>query len=115
MAIAYHEPEVLVRDEPDRDLTPQRTAHRPGEARPHVLIVDDYEFNRNLLASPMANVPIVAVTTKAEPGDIARYLACGMSDVVAKPIKPSKLYEAMSSKLMPPEPIKRSWQPTVSH
>ncbi len=167
MAIAYHDPEVLVRDEPDRDLTPQRTAHRPGEARPHVLIVDDYEFNRNLLASlcelfdctcecvkdgaaavkavklrrfdlvlmdvrmpkmdgmqatrairklnsPMSSVPIVAVTTKAEPGDIARYMACGMSDVVAKPIRPSKLYEAMTAKLMPPEPIKRSWQaPTL--
>ncbi len=67
------------------------------------------------LNSPMSAVPIVAVTTKAEPGDIARYIACGMSDVVAKPIRPSKLYEAMTLKLMPPEPIKRSWQATVTH
>jgi len=133
-----------------------------------VLIVDDYEFNRKMLASlcelfdctcecakdglaalravklrrfdlilmdirmprmdgmqatrairklttPMSAVPIVAVTTRADPRDITRYLACGITDVVSKPIKPSRLYEAMTARLMPPEPIKRSWQAPTTH
>ena len=44
-------------------------------------------------------VPIIAVTPAAPPGMIARYLASGMTDVVPKPINPSRLAQALSSAL----------------
>jgi CheY-like chemotaxis protein len=51
------------------------------------------------LAQPICSTPIIAVTTAAEPGEVKRYLACGMNDVVAKPIIPSRLLEALSGAL----------------
>jgi CheY-like chemotaxis protein len=51
------------------------------------------------LAEPAASIPIIAVTTAAEPGEVLRYLDCGMNDVVAKPIIASRLMEALSSAL----------------
>jgi two-component system, sensor histidine kinase len=51
------------------------------------------------LAEPIASTPIIAVTTAAEPGEVKRYLACGMTDVVAKPILAARLLEALSAAL----------------
>jgi CheY-like chemotaxis protein len=51
------------------------------------------------LAEPVGSVPIVAVTTAAEPGEVLRYLACGMNDVVPKPISAARLLEALSGAL----------------
>jgi len=51
------------------------------------------------LPEPVGAVPIIAVTPAAAPGEIVRYLACGMTDVVAKPINPSRLAEALSAVL----------------
>ncbi len=48
-----------------------------------------------------ASVPIIAVTTAADPGVVLRYLACGMTDVVAKPINAARLAEALSAALTP--------------
>jgi CheY-like chemotaxis protein len=48
------------------------------------------------LPGPNRAVPIIAVTPAAPPGMIARYLASGMTDVVPKPIIPSRLAEALS-------------------
>lgn len=49
------------------------------------------------LPAPISGVPIIAVTTAAEPGAVLRYLACGMTDVVAKPINASRLAETLSA------------------
>ena len=51
------------------------------------------------LAGPAGSTPIIAVTTAAEPGEIKRYLACGMNDVVPKPILAARLMEALNSAL----------------
>jgi CheY-like chemotaxis protein len=53
------------------------------------------------LPEPIASVPIIAVTTAAAPGEVLRYLACGMTGVVAKPITISRLAEAISAALAP--------------
>jgi two-component system, sensor histidine kinase len=53
-------------------------------------------------AAPTCDVPIIAVTPAAPPGMVARYLASGMTDVVPKPINPSRLAEALSAALAMP-------------
>jgi CheY-like chemotaxis protein len=52
-----------------------------------------------MLSGPIADVPIIAVTTAAAPGEVLRYLSCGMNDVVAKPVSREKLAEAIQSAL----------------
>jgi CheY-like chemotaxis protein len=42
-----------------------------------------------------AEVPIIAVTANAEPGEIKTYLRAGMRAVVEKPIRVSRLFEAI--------------------
>jgi CheY-like chemotaxis protein len=49
------------------------------------------------LPGPNCAVPIIAVTPAAAPAMFARYLASGMTDVVTKPIIPSRLAEALSA------------------
>jgi CheY-like chemotaxis protein len=51
------------------------------------------------LPAPMCVTPIIAVTPAAPPGMVASYLASGMTDVVPKPINPSRLAEALSTAL----------------
>ena len=51
------------------------------------------------LQEPAASIPIIAVTTAAAPGEVLRYLSCGMTDVVAKPVNAGRLAEALSSAL----------------
>jgi CheY-like chemotaxis protein len=51
------------------------------------------------LPGPIAAVPIIAVTPAAAPGEVIRYLACGMTDVVAKPVVAARLAEALSAAL----------------
>lgn len=51
------------------------------------------------LAPPVSHVPIIAVTTAAAPGEVMRYLSCGMDDVVGKPIDASRLGKALSAAL----------------
>lgn len=51
------------------------------------------------LPGPVSEVPIVAVTTAAAPGEVLRYLSCGMNDVVAKPIERGRLATAMADAL----------------
>jgi CheY-like chemotaxis protein len=48
------------------------------------------------LPRPICLTPIIAVTTAAAPGEVLRYLCSGLSDVVAKPVNPARLAEAMS-------------------
>lgn len=49
------------------------------------------------LPAPICAVPIIAVTPAAAPGEVVRYLDSGMTDVVPKPINPSRLAEALSA------------------
>jgi CheY-like chemotaxis protein len=51
------------------------------------------------LPGPVSAVPIIAVTPAAAPGEVIRYLACGMTDVVPKPVQSSRLAEALSAAL----------------
>ena len=51
------------------------------------------------LSGPVAETPIIAVTTAAAPGEVLRYLSVGMNDVVAKPVNREKLAEAISTAL----------------
>ena len=48
------------------------------------------------LPGPRGAVPIIAVTTSVEPEDERRYRAAGLTDVVAKPLTPGRLLEAMA-------------------
>jgi CheY-like chemotaxis protein len=52
------------------------------------------------LPSPTCEIPIIAVTTAAAPGEVLRYLGCGMNDVVAKPVLLPRLAEAISAALV---------------
>jgi CheY-like chemotaxis protein len=60
--------------------------------------MDGVEATRAIRALPGAagQVPIIALTANADPDDAERYIACGMSSVVEKPIKPDKLLQAMN-------------------
>jgi two-component system, sensor histidine kinase len=49
------------------------------------------------LPPPISGVPIIAVTPAAAPGEVVRYLASGMTDVVPKPINLYRLAEALSA------------------
>ena len=51
------------------------------------------------LPGPVCDVPIIAVTTAAAPGEVLRYLSVGMNDVVAKPVSREKLAEAIATAL----------------
>jgi two-component system, sensor histidine kinase len=51
------------------------------------------------LDGPPGQVPIVAVTTAAAPGEVLRYLACGMNGVVAKPVTRATLTAAIAQAL----------------
>ena len=51
------------------------------------------------LPGPIAAVPIIAVTPAAAPGEVVRYLACGMTDVVPKPVVAARLAQALSAAL----------------
>jgi CheY-like chemotaxis protein len=49
------------------------------------------------LPEPICAVPIIAVTPAPAPGEVVRYLSCGMTDVVPKPINPARLAAALSA------------------
>ena len=49
------------------------------------------------LPAPIGLTPIIALTANADPEDAKTYIACGMSSVVEKPIKPERLLSAMNA------------------
>ena len=51
------------------------------------------------LPAPIGQTPIIALTANADPEDAKIYIACGMSSVVEKPIKPDRLLSAMNAAL----------------
>jgi signal transduction histidine kinase/ActR/RegA family two-component response regulator len=63
--------------------------------------MDGLEATRVIRSLPgaLGQVPIIALTANADPEDAKTYLACGMSSVVEKPIKPERLLTAMKAAL----------------
>jgi two-component system, sensor histidine kinase len=63
--------------------------------------MDGVEATRRIRsgASTVSQIPIVALTANADPADAAFYRLCGMNGVVEKPIKPDRLFAAMSAVL----------------
>jgi CheY-like chemotaxis protein len=61
--------------------------------------LDGYEATRRIRRPETGTlnpqVPIVAVTANAMPGDCEKCLQCGMSDYLAKPIEPEELLQAL--------------------
>src|SRR5215469_6299226 len=55
------------------------------------------------LPGAVSRTPIVAVTTAAAPGEVLRCLACGMNDVVPKPVERVRLAAAITSILAQPK------------
>ncbi len=51
------------------------------------------------LRSNASRVPIIALTANADPSDAAFYRRSGMNGVVAKPINPQQLFEAIRAVL----------------
>jgi signal transduction histidine kinase/ActR/RegA family two-component response regulator len=49
------------------------------------------------------HIPIVAITAEAAPGVRNRYLAAGMTDYLAKPVKPERLFELIENIRPAPE------------
>ena len=63
--------------------------------------MDGMEATRAIRKLPgeAGQVPIIALTANADPEDAKTYIACGMSSVVEKPIKPERLLDAMKGAL----------------
>jgi signal transduction histidine kinase/ActR/RegA family two-component response regulator len=67
----------------------------------HMPVMDGCEAVRRIRSSgqPWANVPVVALTADAMPGDNERYMRLGMNAYVAKPIDLRELFSAINSAL----------------
>jgi signal transduction histidine kinase/CheY-like chemotaxis protein len=63
--------------------------------------IDGVEATRRIRSGggPGSQVPILALTANADPGDAAFYRLCGLNGVVEKPVKPERLLAAMSAVL----------------
>jgi two-component system, cell cycle response regulator DivK len=60
--------------------------------------MDGYEVATNLRADPaLAEIPIIAVTSYAMPGDRQRCLAAGCTGYIEKPINPSTFVDEVES------------------
>lgn len=63
-------------------------------------IVDGWEATRRLKADPMtAQIPVIAVTAQAMPGDHEQALAAGCDDYVTKPIDVHALLALLQARL----------------
>ncbi|MEZ5319161.1 MAG: response regulator [Vicinamibacterales bacterium] len=80
------------------------TALRAALARtPHVVVLDlqlpdlsGLEVARRLRAAPAtASIPLIALTGRALPADVAEARAAGFDDVLVKPCEPSDLLAAI--------------------
>lgn len=66
-------------------------------------IMDGFEATRAIRASRSGafdpDIPVLAITALAAPGDRERCIQCGMTDYVSKPIVASELYDQLSKLL----------------
>jgi CheY-like chemotaxis protein len=63
------------------------------------------------MTGPAGQVPIIAVTSEADPQDRQVYNAIGMDDVVPKPISVGRLFRAITDALGLRQGEPRSWAP----
>jgi CheY-like chemotaxis protein len=59
--------------------------------------MDGFEATRNIRESASADIPIIALTANALPGEKERCLAAGMNDYLAKPINRELLAEKLAA------------------
>ena len=66
-------------------------------------VMDGYEATRRIrsLGTPVAAIPIVALTAFAQPSDREKAIAVGMSDHISKPIRVDELDAAIERTVMP--------------
>ncbi len=67
----------------------------------HMPVMDGCEAVKRIRASgePWADIPIIALTADAMPGDLERYIAMGMDAYVAKPIDQRDLFSVINNTL----------------
>jgi len=67
-------------------------------------ILDGYETTRRIRATDCkyANIPIIALTANALPGDREKCLNSGMNDYLTKPVNPNELSLKLSQWLNNP-------------
>jgi CheY-like chemotaxis protein len=63
------------------------------------------------LPSPAATLPIIGLTPPGRDDGAQRWVAAGLSGVVAKPVTAARLFAAIKSALTPDQPSARSWAP----
>ena len=68
----------------------------------HMPIMDGYQATQAIRENPhLVNLPIIAITASAMPGDKEKVLACGMNDHITKPINASQLFQTMARWISP--------------
>ena len=66
------------------------------------------------LPAPVGMTPIIALAAPDRDDEAQRWLAAGVSGLVAKPVTASRLFAAIRSVLEPPEAGARSWAPSAA-
>jgi len=64
------------------------------------------------LPAPLGETPIIGLAAPGRADEAQRWLAAGVSGLVAKPVTASRLFAAIRSVLEPPGPGARSWAPS---
>jgi len=65
-------------------------------------VMDGYEATRRILAQPrFSDLPILAMTANALPGDREQVLQAGMVDHIAKPFQPDVMFATMAKWIIP--------------
>jgi len=98
---------LIERAHDGREAVQMMTSKRPDLVLMDIQMpgMDGLEATRAIRQDPVsANVPIIAVTALAMPGDRARFLEAGMDDYLSKPYRLKELRQLIMNHLQIPEP-----------